>query len=157
MANIIRRTTLLVRDMETALRWYQTVLGLTLYYDDIVEMSGTGFPAGQAGDKTRLVILRAEDPEIGMLGLLQWLEPPLPAPPVPTEVTYGNPTFVVRSDDVHTAFKQASMLGTQVHAEPHEWSIKGANGRIKHFVSTCLFDPDGHFFELNQLLRETDD
>jgi len=156
MVNIIKRTTLMVRSIEAAVRWYRQVLGMDIYYDDIVEMSGTGFPAGNAGDKTHLVILRAQDPEIGMIGLLQWLEPVLPAPDVPTAVTYGAPTFVVRTDDVSAACEQARALGTRVHAEPHQWTIKGANGRIKHFISAGLFDPDGHFFELNQLERETD-
>jgi len=158
MTNIIKRTTLIVRDMEHSLRWYKAVLGLTIYYDDEVVLSGQGFAAGNAGDRTRLVILQAEDPDIGMIGLLQWLEPPLPAPPeIPTKVGYGNPTFVVRSDDVRAAWQQATELGTHVHAEPHEWSIRGADGMIKHFLSAGLFDPDGHFFELNELLRETAD
>jgi catechol 2,3-dioxygenase-like lactoylglutathione lyase family enzyme len=155
MVSIIKRTTLIVRDIATSVHWYQQVLGLDIYYDDIVEMSGTGFPAGGPGDRTRLVILRAQDPEIGMVGLLQWLEPPLPAPAVPTSVTYGMPTFVVHTDDVQAAWERASALGTRVHAAPHRWTIRGANGLIKHFYSTCLFDPDGHFFELNQLERET--
>lgn len=158
MVNVIKRTTLIVRDMTTALRWYTEVLGLTVYYDDEVTLSGEGFAAGNAGDRTRLVILQAEDPEIGMIGLLQWLEPPLPAPPeIPTRVGYGNPTFVVRSDNVQEAWERAVKLGTHVHAGPHEWSIRGANGMVKHFASASLFDPDGHFFELNQLLRETAD
>ncbi|MEE4184263.1 MAG: VOC family protein [Gammaproteobacteria bacterium] len=156
MVSIIKRTTLIVRDIDTSVRWYQQVLGLEIYYDDLVEMSGTGFPAGGAGDQTRLVILRAQDPEIGMIGLLQWLDPPLPAPAIPTTVSYGAPTFVVHTDDVNAAWEQARGLGTRVQADPHRWSIKGANGRIKHFLSVFLFDPDGHFFELNQLEHETD-
>lgn len=157
MSNIIKRTTLLVRDMQTACRWYQHVLGMSVYYDDEVVLSGIGMAAGKAGDRTHLVILQAQDPEIGMIGLLQWIDPPLPAPPIPTEVAYGNPTFVVSSDDARAAWSAAVELGTHVHAEPHEWSIRGANGMQKHFISVSLFDPDGHFYEINQLLRETAD
>ena len=156
MANVIKRTTLIVRNVETSRNWYQQVLGMTVYYDDEVVLSGVGFAAGKAGDRTRLIIMQAEDPEIGMIGLLQWVDPPMPAPDdIPTSVTYGNPTFVVRSDDSRGACAAAKALGTHVHAEPHEWSIKGADGLIKHFIGVSLFDPDGYFYELNQLERET--
>lgn len=63
MSNIIRRTTLIVRDMAIARRWYEQVLGMTVYYDDEVVLSGVGLAAGKAGDRTHLVIMQAEDPE----------------------------------------------------------------------------------------------
>ncbi len=155
MSNIIKRTTLIVRDIATARRWYEQVLGMTVYYDGEIELSGVGMAAGKAGDRTHLVIMQAEHPEIGMIGLLQWVDPPLPAPAIPTTVTYGNPTFVVATDDAAGACAVARQLGTRVHAAPHEWSVRGANGKLKHFVGVALFDPDGHFYELNQLVRET--
>jgi len=156
MANIIKRTTLIVRDMDKAVSWYKEVLGMTVYYDDEVELSGVGMAAGKAGDKTHLVILQAEDPVIGMIGLLQWVDPVWPAPEVPTTVGYGMPTFVVSGDDVRKSHAKAVELGTRVHAEPHEWSIKGANGKMKNFLGLSLFDPDGHFYEINQLVSEDD-
>jgi catechol 2,3-dioxygenase-like lactoylglutathione lyase family enzyme len=154
--NVIKRTTLMVRDMSRSVRWYEDVLEMTRYYDDEVVLSGVGMAAGKRGDRTHLVILKCEDPEIGMLGLLQWIDPPMKAPDtIPDRVSFGNPTFVVRSDDARAACERARKLGTHIHAAPHEWSIKGANGMIKNFISTSLFDPDGYFFELNQLVSET--
>ncbi len=156
VTNIIKRTTLIVRDIEKSVEWYQRVLGMTIYFDTEVVLSGGGMAAGKSGDRTHLVILKCEHPEIGMIGLLQWVDPPLPAPAeIPTRVTYGNPTFVCASDDSRAACEAARALGTHVHAEPHEWSITGANGMIKNFLGVSLFDPDGYFYELNQLLSET--
>jgi catechol 2,3-dioxygenase-like lactoylglutathione lyase family enzyme len=155
MGNIVKRTTLIVRDIAKSVEWYEKVLGMMRYYDDEVVLSGIGMAAGKKGDRTHLVILKCEDPEIGMIGLLQWIDPPMPAPEIPTSVTYGNPTFVVSSDDSRAAYDAAVALGTRVHAEPHEWSIKGANGMMKNFLGVSLFDPDGHFYELNQLLSES--
>ncbi|MEO8443900.1 MAG: VOC family protein [Gammaproteobacteria bacterium] len=153
MHNIVKRTTLIVRDMDSSLRWYREVLGLSVYYDKPITLSGIGMAAGKAGDVTRLVILRGDHPEIGMIGLLQWLKPVLPAPAtIPTGVTYGNPTFVVGSDDAREAHRRALALGTPVHAAPHEWSVEGADGSTKFFLSASLFDPDGYFYEFNQLL-----
>ena len=157
MANIVKRTTLMVRDMSASLRWYQDVFGMTVWMDTEVELSGVGMAAGNAGDKTHLVILQCEDPKIGMIGLLQWVDPPMPAPgEIPTTVTYGNPTFVVEADDAMASYEAAKKLGTHIHAEPHEWSIKGHDGRMKHFLSVSLFDPDGYFYECNQVLRVGD-
>ena len=153
MKNIVKRTTLMVRNMEKSLAWYQNVMGMEVYYDKPVTLSGVGMAARKAGDVTRLVILKCEHPEIGMIGLLQWLEPEMPAPEIPTAVSYGMPTFVCGTDDCAEAHRQATLLGTRVHAAPHEWSVEGADGNIKCFLGCSLFDPDGHFFEMNQLLR----
>ncbi|MEM9529833.1 MAG: VOC family protein [Pseudomonadota bacterium] len=155
MGNIVKRTTLMVRDMETSLRWYQDVLGMSVWFDKPFTLSGVGLAAGKAGDQTRLTILKCEHDEIGMIGLLQWLDPPLEAPEIPTAVDFGLPVFVVASDDARACHEAAVKLGTPVHAEPHKWSTEGADGNMKHFVSVSLFDPDGHFFEINQVLRIT--
>lgn len=155
--NIIKRTTLIVRDIQESRRWYETVLGMTVWYDNEFILSGQGLAAGSAGDKTHLMILKCDDPDIGMIGLLQWLDPVMPAPPIEYKIGYGNPTFVVASDDSVATHARAIEFGSRVHAEPHEWSTRGANGKMKNFIGISLFDPDGHFFEANQLVSETDD
>lgn len=158
MHNTVKRTTLIVRDIELSTRWYEQVMGMTRYYDDEITLSGIGMAAGKAGDVTHLVILKCDHPEIGMIGLLQWVDPPLPAPAeIPTTVTYGNPTFVVSGDDVRESFGRAQRFGTRVHAEPHEWSVKGADGTMKYFLGLSLFDPDGYFYEINQKVDPPND
>ncbi len=153
MQNVIKRTTLIVRDIDKSVAWYKDVMGMTVWMDTEVELSGVGMACGKAGDKTHLVILQAEDPVIGMIGLLQWVDPLLPAPDeIPTSVTYGNPTFVVSTDDAEATHAAAVAHGTHVHSAPHEWSIRGQDGRMKHFIGISLFDPDGYFFECNQLV-----
>lgn len=153
MNNIIKRTTLMVRDMDKSLAWYQNVMGMEVYYDKPFTLSGEGLAAGKAGDLIRLVILKCEHPEIGMMGLMQWVDPVMNAPEIPTELTFGMPTFVCGSDNCAEAYRQAEILGTHVHSAPHEWSTLGADGSMKYFLGCSLFDPDGHFFEMNQLLR----
>ena len=157
MSDVIKRTTLIVRDIARSQRWYEEVFGMKVWMDTDFTLSGTGLAAGSAGDKTHLTIMQCEDPVIGMIGLLQWVDPPLPAPDeIPTSVTYGNPTFVVASNDAARVAEKANALGTRVHAEPHEWSVRGQNGKMKFFLGVSVFDPDGYFYECNQLLREED-
>jgi len=158
VASIVKRTTLIVRDIEASVHWYEQVLGMSVWMDTDFTLSGVGLACGKAGDKTHLVILKADDPKIGMIGLLQWVDPPLPAPEeIPRSVGYGNPTFVVEAEDARASCEAARALGTHIHAEPHEWSVTGHDGKQKHFLSVSLFDPDGYFFECNQVLWIDDD
>ena len=149
----VKRTTLIVRDIEVSSKWYEEVLDMSLYYDDTITLGGKGMAAGKKGDVTHLKIYKCSDPVIGMIGLLQWIDPELPAPEeIPTKVDYGNPTFVVDTDNVDEVYKKALALGTHIHSEPHEWSVRGADGNMINFITLSVFDPDGYFYEINQRL-----
>ena len=63
------------------------------------------------------------------------------------------PTFIVSSDDVNEVHRRAVEPETHIHAEPHEWSTEGADGNMKTFLGLSVFDPDGYFYEFNQLLH----
>ena len=75
-----RRVTMMVNEMEPALHLYRDILGMEIYYDQELTVSGKGLPAGEPNARTRLVLLKCNDPYIGMLGILQYIDPPLPAP-----------------------------------------------------------------------------
>ncbi len=153
---IVKRTTLIVRDMAASKRWYEYVLGMSVWMDTEFVLTGQGLAAGVAGDRTHLVVMRGSDPKIGMIGLLQWVEPVWPAPPPPSSVTYGMPIFVVETNDAAGVARRAEELGSRIHAHPHTWSTRGAHGEFKHFIGASVFDPDGHFFECNQVTRIED-
>jgi catechol 2,3-dioxygenase-like lactoylglutathione lyase family enzyme len=155
MANtIVKRTTLIVRDMEASSKWYEEILGMNLYYDDQITLGGKGIAAGKKGDVTHLKIYKCDDPVIGMIGLLKWIDPVWPSPKkIPSEVNYGQPIFVVDTDDIHHVYEKALELNSVIYSEPHEWSVRGATGDMIVFLGMTLFDPDGHFFEINQRLN----
>lgn len=152
MKSVLRRTTLIVRDMEKSLEFYQGVLGMELHYDNEITLGGDLLPAGNEGDLTRLVMLKCEDPVIGMIGLLQWIDPILPAPEISYEVTYGNPIFVSAVDDAEAVYEKAKEIGCVIRAPLSEAEYPAAGGGIVKVRSVGLFDPDGHFFEANQRL-----
>lgn len=156
LRNIIKRTTLIVRDMAVSKKWYEQVLGMSAWYDSEFILSGEQLAAGKEGDRTHLVILKCDDPTIGMIGLLQWIEPVMPAPEISYQVGYGNPVFVVASDDAVATHQRAVEHGSRIFCEPREWSTRGANGMMKNFIGISFFDPDGYFFECNQLVSETE-
>lgn len=151
MPNLVKRTTLIVRDVERSMRFYRDVLGLDAWYDDEIVLSGQGLAAGAAGDRTRLVIMKSVDPVVGMIGLLQWLEPPLPAPPGDRDrLGIGDVVFVMQSDDLHAVHRRLLDWGARIFAAPHEFTVRGADGAVVTMTSISFWDPDGYFFELNQ-------
>jgi catechol 2,3-dioxygenase-like lactoylglutathione lyase family enzyme len=151
MQSFIKRTTLIVSDLDRSIGFYRDVLGLTVWYDDEVVLSGRGLAAGGAGDRTRLVIMKAQDPVIGMIGLLQWVVPVLPAPSGPRErLGIGDVVFVMQTDDVLEVHRRLQAAGARIFAEPYEFRIRGADGTPLHMTSISFWDPDGYFFEMNQ-------
>ena len=150
MSNIVKRTTLVVRDMQQSLAFYRDILGMTVWYDDEVVLSGVGLAAGKAGDRTHLVIMKCDDPVVGMIGLLEFTEPRLEAPPLPSAVGIGSIVFVWQSDDVQAVFAKLKAAGARIHAEPHSFEITGHDGTHLKMTSISFFDPDGYFIEMNQ-------
>ena len=154
MADILKRTTLMVRDADRACRWYQRVFGMTAWMDTPFTLSGTQLAAGKKGDRTRLVILKCEHDTIGMIGLLEWLEPKQNAPQeLPTSVAFGAPIFVVASNDARGAVERARSLGSRIHSDPLEWTVTGADGLKKDMIGCSFWDLDGYFFEVNQVVK----
>ena len=78
---LVKRTTLIVRDLARSVAFYRDVIGLSVWYDDTIELSGVGLAAGKKGDQTHLVIMKSQDPIVGMIGLLEFTTPRLPEPP----------------------------------------------------------------------------
>jgi catechol 2,3-dioxygenase-like lactoylglutathione lyase family enzyme len=153
MSNILKRTTLLVRDAEKSAAWYAEVFGMKRWLDTPFTLSGVGLAIGEKGDKTRLIIMQCDDLVIGMIGLLQWVEPTLESPPIPTKVLFGMPIFVVASDDVKGVYERAKSSGVNIYAEPYDWSFTAPDGSIKEMIGCSFFDLDGYFYEINQTIE----
>ena len=150
MTTIVKRTTLIVRDLERALGFYRDVLGFAVWYDGEIVLSGIGLAAGAAGDRTRLVIVKAQDPVVGMIGLLQFTAPELPAPPPRERLGMGDVVFVMQTDDVHGVHERARAFGARIHAAPHAFEVTGTTGERLSMTSLSVWDPDDYFIEINQ-------
>lgn len=152
----VRRTTIIVRDMEKSLALYRDVIGLKVNYDTVVETSGVALPAGTPGAKARLVLLNANDPWVGWIGLMQWTTPPLPDPgPYPKRMGPGGIVIVMNTDDVDGRCTRAFKLpGVTKTADARLQVYPGRNGGPEIRVRGCnFFDPDGVLIEMNQILK----
>ena len=153
--DVIKRTTVMVRDAEKAAQWYENVLGMSRWMD--TPKTCSYHSAALSPSRTRLIILKANHDLIGMIGLLEWLDPKMDAPEeLPTEIKFGVPVFVVASQDARGALERARSLGSRIHCEPREWSVTGADGKVKDMIGCSFWDLDGYFFEVNQTVKVHD-
>lgn len=152
-----RRVTMIVSDMTPALTIYRDILGMEVYYDQEITISGQGLPAGQPNSKARLVILKCNDAYIGMLGMIQYLDPPLPPPdprPVPNRVKAGEVVFVMNHENVEEAHARLREVeGIEIFAEPHVSEFPRPDGGVFRVEGISFFDPNGYFVDLNQVVE----
>ena len=153
----LRRTTLIVRDIDRSLPFYRDALGMEVIYDNYIRTPRDAASNEEAERASRLVFLRANDDFVGIIGLLQYLKPVRPAHSQGDEpFSTGSIVLLFNSTDLDAAFAAAREVnGVRVLAEPRrvEYPSYDGTGVIPVMVSV-LIDPDGFVIELNQLLTD---
>jgi catechol 2,3-dioxygenase-like lactoylglutathione lyase family enzyme len=132
----LRRTTLVVRDIDRSLPLYRDALGLKVIYDQVI------------GGTTRLVLLRANDDFVGVLGLMQRLNltDPVPAPEF-------RKAQVFNLQDLETRFERISAApDVRVAEAPRRIEYPGPGGSVIPVLFSAVWDADGNFIELNRIL-----
>lgn len=149
----LRRTTLVVRDIERSLEFYRDALGMQVIYDNLIT-TPRGVDPDDAERALRLVMLRANDNYVGVLGLLQYYKPAKETVELAgTAFMEGTIVMVFNLDDLPGSYARAtSVPGVVVLDEPSPVSYPSYDGEgaIDVIVSS-LQDPDGFTVELNQL------
>jgi catechol 2,3-dioxygenase-like lactoylglutathione lyase family enzyme len=154
----VRRTTLVVRDMEEALRFYRDAIGLRVVYDNMIRTPRSAESDAEAERALRLVFLQANDDYIGIIGMIEYTKPRKPEPETSVEpFGIGSTIFVVNAQNLDETFARASQVpGITVLSEPSETSYPSydGSGTIPVRVSV-LQDMNGYIVELNQLLVDS--
>lgn len=149
----LRRTTLVVRDLEASLAFYRDTLGMQPIYDQVIG----GKQGNEASRPTgvRLVLLRANDRFIGVLGLMQRLEldPDALPPPRFERAMPGDPILVFHARDLEQRWPAiAALPQVKVHTAPTRVEYPGPGGTTIPVLFSAVHDPDGFFVEINRLL-----
>lgn len=151
----LRRTTLVVRDIDRSLAFYRDALGLQVIYDHVIRTPRAAGDDDDAERSLRLVFLRANDDFVGIVGLLQYRKPAKAAPHQGDEpFSTGSIVLLFNAADLAATFERARRVpGVRVLSEPTgtEYPSYDGRGTIPVNVSV-LTDPDGFVVELNQLL-----
>lgn len=138
----LRRATLVVRDMDKSLPLYRDALGMKVIYDQVI------------GGVTRLVLLRANDDFVGVLGLMQRLNTTEPVPPPEyRKARAGEFILVFNVQDLDVRWEKIRSAANVVVAEPpRRIDYPGANGSSIPVMFSAVWDADGNFIELNRLM-----
>jgi catechol 2,3-dioxygenase-like lactoylglutathione lyase family enzyme len=153
----LRRTTLVVADIEKSLAFYRDALGMVVTYDNWVNTPRDAKSVEEAEIARRLVFLRANDDYIGVLGLLQYVKPEKEQVDLNGKAFHpGTTVLVINHADISAAFERASRVeGVQVLSEPTQTSYPSYDGTsVIRVMVSVLQDPDGVAVEVNQVLDE---
>jgi catechol 2,3-dioxygenase-like lactoylglutathione lyase family enzyme len=154
----LRRTTLVVRDMDASLRFYRDGLGMTVAYDRMIRTPRDAKDDAGAEKSLRLVLLRANDDYIGMLGLMQYVKPLHPPRPSRTDemLNPGDIVLLFNTKQLQAKFEKIKSLpNTKVGEAPHPTSYPSYDGKgVINVMFSSFYDPDGHYVEVNEVLDE---
>ncbi|MEY3233024.1 VOC family protein [Aquidulcibacter sp.] len=154
----IRRTTIIVRDMETSLKLYRDGLGMRVNYDERMSVSSPAFAQGGPPRPIRLVLLNANDPWIGWIGLIQYTDrPDHPKVKQPKVLGPGSHIIVTAVADAQKTCDAAKLApGVRMIVEPKVSVYPPRTpGTPPIRVLGCqFFDADGAYLELNQTLPQ---
>jgi catechol 2,3-dioxygenase-like lactoylglutathione lyase family enzyme len=148
----IRRTTLVVRDIDKSLALYRDALGLKTIYDQRMG-GGTGIDGKPLAPTMRLVLLRANDTFIGALGLLQRLTPSVESEPPVVQTGPVKMIMVINVADLGTRWpKIAATPHIRIETEPTRVEYPAPEGGVIPVMFSAVRDADGNKIELNQIL-----
>ncbi len=149
----LRRTTLVVNNIENSLALYRDALGMEVIYDNAIRTPRDAKNDEEAERVSRLVFLRANDDYIGILGLLEYQKPRRSQPIRIAPFQPGTVVLLFNAEDLDERFAAArAVRGVRVLSEPTETRYPSYDG--KGFIPvtvSVLQDPDGFTIELNEL------
>ena len=149
----LRRTTIIVTDMEANLALYRDALGMEVVYDqELTSPALDGRFEADGENRSRLALLQTNSSEMGMLGLWQFLDQTEMdlAEPDPADFTPGDLVLLFHTEDLEAKFAAAADVpGVVTVSAPRERRYPSPAGDIVVMVS-MLTDMNGHTIELNE-------
>lgn len=142
MISPVRRTTIVVSDLEKSLHFYKDLLGMTVFYDQNIEAEASARLLGIPGASTRLVSLQADESVNGMVGLLHFYTPEVkPRAVINAEISDPDTALLFMADDIDVTgtYECLKNAGTEIICAPMVYDVP-EKGPISGF--TCK-DPDG--------------
>ena len=125
----LRRTTLVVKDMEASLKFYRDALGLKVTYDNIIRTPRSAKDDASAERSLHLVFLRANDDYVGQIGLMEYTKPiRTPRPAKIGDLSPGDIVLVFNTKGLQAKFDKAKAMGVKVDEAPHPTSYPSYDG-----------------------------
>lgn len=146
---VVRRTTLVVNDIDASIRFYRDVLGFSPRLDNRGRVAASSLPSGLSpGSPSRFVLMQGPDPWLGALGLLQYgPAKPLPAPA--PALHPGDVVLTIETHEVEAVFGRMQASGVRVLRAPETSELPGPDGRRWTTTFMFAYDPDGRLIEVS--------
>lgn len=143
----VSRTTIFTRDAERALGFYRDLLEMKVWIDTLIPNPGASDILGQPCESMRIIVLRADDTTIGNIGLAEvhGANPPLEDPVPATNVRFGEPCMVIRTDHLKELLPKLDAAGVHVISPPTKLELPLPEEVWEMF----LRDPDGTMINLS--------
>jgi catechol 2,3-dioxygenase-like lactoylglutathione lyase family enzyme len=151
----LRRTTLVVKDVDASLKVYRDALGLVTTYDHIIRTPPSATTDAAADKSRRLVLLRANDDYVGVIGLLQYFKPAVSPRPTKSDIlSPGDMVMVFNTKDLKAKFERIKLApGVRIGEAPRPVAYPSYDGKgLIHVMFSSFYDPDGNYVELNEVL-----
>jgi len=154
----VRRTTLLVDDIEKSIDFYRRI-GMTVWYDKTTSerdeegvIGADDLPLTADPKRGRMVIMKGNDENIGMIGLLAYEKPPLASARGNLfGIGVGDFILMLEVEDINFAYGRLQQIGTRFHSPPRLFEMEGPEGNIADSGRRMFaYDPDGHLVEVRQ-------
>ncbi len=151
---LLKRTTFVVDDAAAAAEFYKTVFGFSVWYDNTLPVDARFPPTAPDQAMARLIILEVEDPKIGKLGFLSYLDHDPQEDPTwrgRTQLRRGDTVLVMETHDLPGVHARAAAYpGARVVTPPVDWSVPGPDGKPIQLTAMSLFDPSGIYCEISK-------
>ncbi len=155
MIGPIRRTTIIVNDMEQSIKFYRDLLGMKVYSEGPLRPSdfiGKLFGISDEKVKYQLVALRGEGSVVGTIGLFSILDPEGKPRQQEQRATSNIGVVIVpqtnmMGDEIEQLYQRMKDAGVNIICPPIERDVPG-KGMSKRF--TCL-DPNGVMLEISSI------
>ncbi|MBM3512475.1 MAG: VOC family protein [Alphaproteobacteria bacterium] len=156
-APAVRRTTLVVENLDKSIDFYQR-LGLTKWYDKATTRGGPegvigadDLPLTEDPRDGRIVIMKGNDERVGMIGLLGYDHPPLAsARSNLMGIGSGDMIIMIEVGDLQGAYTRLQQIGTRFHRTPYKYKVLNPDGSSNTGTRMFAYDPDGHLIEVAQ-------
>jgi len=155
LAGILRRTSFVVADAEKIADFYQHVFGWERFYDNDTPVDARFPPCAPDAALAKLIILKAKDPDIGMLGFMEYLgfEPEVSTNKDKAALGIGDPILVIEAPDIDAVYEKVKATKARLVSEPIKWTVKDYAGTgLIHLCTFSFFDPIGTYVEVNTRL-----
>ena len=153
---IIRRTSFVVRDAKSTAQFYQDVFGWSRFYNNETPVDARFPPCAPDAALARIVILKADDPYIGMIGFMEYVDfnPDDATDKEKTILGIGDPILVIETQDIEDTYAKAKAAKARLVTEPIKWTVKDYSGEgLIHLCTFSFFDPNGIYVEVNTRLK----